>query len=118
MLNAKPIHLTFNIKHSTFLVSSVLMTCKYFIPGPTWVRPEILREMTRPMIGHRSAEFKELFQKIVADLKPLFATQQDTFVATCSGTGVMEAALANCVPRCVLATTCGAFSEKWGNIAE
>ena len=90
----------------------------FFIPGPTWVRPEILQEMTRPMIGHRSAEFKELFQKIVADLKPLFATQQDTFVATCSGTGLMQAALANCVPRRVLATTCGAFSEKWANIAE
>src|SRR6266571_6871325 len=92
--------------------------CRYFIPGPTWVRPEILREMTRPMIGHRSAEFKELFQKIVADLKPLFATQQDTFVATCSGTGLMQAALANCVPRRVLVTTCGAFSERWAAIAE
>ena len=59
--------------------------CRFFIPGPTWVRPEILREMTHPMIGHRSAEFQDLFRKIVADLKPLFATTQDTFVATCSG---------------------------------
>jgi len=92
--------------------------CKFFVPGPTWVRPEILREMTRPMIGHRSAEFKELFKTIVADLKPLFATAQDTFVATCSGTGLMQASLANCVPRRVLVTTCGAFSERWASIAE
>src|SRR5712692_9794584 len=92
--------------------------CKFFVPGPTWVRPEILREMTRPMIGHRSAEFKELFKTIVADLKPLFATTQDTFVATCSGTGHMQASLANCVPRRVLVTTCGAFSERWASIAE
>src|SRR5712691_1706416 len=92
--------------------------CRFFVPGPTWVRPEILREMTRPMIGHRSAEFKELFKKIVADLRPLFATTQDTLVATCSGTGLMQAALANCVPRRVLVTTCGAFSEKWASIAE
>ncbi len=92
--------------------------CRFFIPGPTWVRPEILREMSRPMIGHRSAEFKELFRAIIADLKPLFATQQDTFVATCSGTGLMQAALVNCVPRRVLVTTCGAFSERWANIAE
>src|SRR5207237_6481721 len=91
---------------------------KFFIPGPTWVRPEILREMTRPMIGHRSAEFKELFRKIVTDLKPLFFTAQDVFVATCSGTGLMQAALANCVPRRVLVTTCGAFSERWAAIAE
>ena len=92
--------------------------CKFFVPGPTWVRPEILQEMTRPMIGHRSSEFKELFRGIAADLKPLFATTQSTFVATCSGTGIMEASLVNCVSRRVLATTCGAFSERWASIAE
>jgi aspartate aminotransferase-like enzyme len=92
--------------------------CKFFVPGPTWVRPELLQEMTRPMIGHRSAEFRDLFRKIVADLKPLFGTAQDTFVATSSGTGLMEAALINCVPRRVLTTTCGAFSERWLAIAE
>ena len=92
--------------------------CQYFVPGPTWVRPAILQELTRPMIGHRSAEFRELFTRINADLKPLFNTQQDTFVVTASGTGVMQAALENCVARRVLVTTCGAFSERWYNIAE
>jgi aspartate aminotransferase-like enzyme len=92
--------------------------CKFFIPGPTWVRPEILQEMARPMIGHRGAEFKELFRRINADVKTLFATTQDTFVVTASGTGVMQAALENCVGKRVLVTTCGAFSERWMNIAE
>ncbi|HKR67119.1 MAG TPA: alanine--glyoxylate aminotransferase family protein [Thermoanaerobaculia bacterium] len=93
-------------------------TAKYFVPGPTWVRPEILREMTRPMIGHRSNEFRELFGGINRDLKTLFGTRQTTFVMTASGTGVMQAALENCVDRRVLVTTCGAFSERWYNIAE
>jgi aspartate aminotransferase-like enzyme len=92
--------------------------CTYFVPGPTWVRPEILQEMTRPMIGHRSSEFKDLFHGINRDLKTLFATAQDTFVITASGTGVMQAALENCVNRRVLVTTCGAFSERWYAIAE
>jgi len=91
---------------------------RYFVPGPTWVRPEILQEMTRPMIGHRSNEFKELFHGINSDLKQLFGTVRTTFVMTCSGTGVMQAALENCVARRVLVTTCGAFSERWYNIAE
>jgi aspartate aminotransferase-like enzyme len=91
---------------------------KFFIPGPTWVRPEILQEMTRPMIGHRSPEFRDLFRGINANLKPLFDTKQDTFVVTSSGTGVMQAALENCVARRVLVTTCGAFSERWFGIAE
>ncbi len=94
------------------------MPCKYFIPGPTWVRPELLQEMTRPMIGHRSAEFKELFARIVPDLKTLFATAQDVFVATCSGTAMMEAALLNAAKQRVLVTSCGAFSERWLSIAE
>ncbi len=92
--------------------------CRYFVPGPTWVRPEILGEMTQPMIGHRSPEFRELFVRLNSDLKTLFATRQDTFVITCSGTGVMQAALENCVARRVLITTCGAFSERWRDIAE
>ncbi len=92
--------------------------CTFFVPGPTWVRPAILQEMTRPMIGHRSAEFRDLLRQINADLKPLFDTKQTTFVVTSSGTGVMQAALESCVARRVLVTTCGAFSEKWLTIAE
>src|SRR5258708_9939916 len=94
------------------------MTCQFFVPGPTWVRPEILGEMTRPMIGHRSAEFRELFTGIAADLKPLFGTAQDTFVATCSGTGMLDAALINSATRRLLVTVCGALSEPWFRIPE
>src|SRR6185369_2270744 len=91
---------------------------KFFVPGPTWVRPEILQELTRPMIGHRTPEFRELFRGINAHLKSLFDTKCDTFVVTSSGTGVMEAALDNCVARRVLVTVNGAFSERWFNIAQ
>jgi aspartate aminotransferase-like enzyme len=92
--------------------------CKFFVPGPTWVRPELLQELTRPMIGHRTPEFRELFHSIRMDLRQLFATDGDTFVITASGTGVMQAALENCVARRVLVTTCGAFSERWFSIAQ
>jgi aspartate aminotransferase-like enzyme len=92
--------------------------CKFFVPGPTWVRPELLAELTRPMMGHRSPEFRELFHSIRMDLRALFATAGDTFVVTASGTGVMQAALENCVARRVLVTTCGAFSERWFAIAQ
>ena len=55
-----------------------MTNANFFVPGPTWVRPEILQEMTRPMIAHRSAEFGDLFKRVVANLKPLFGTTQDT----------------------------------------
>lgn len=92
--------------------------CRFFVPGPSWVRPEILQEMARPLIGHRSSEFRELFGAILSDLKELFGTRHHAFVATCSGTGMLEGALINCVPRRVLVTTCGAFSTRWLQIAE
>ncbi|HUP46606.1 MAG TPA: alanine--glyoxylate aminotransferase family protein [Thermoanaerobaculia bacterium] len=95
-----------------------MTACKFFVPGPAWVRPEILQEMARPMIGHRGSEFKDLFRRINADLKTLFATKGDTFVVTSSGTGVMQAAMVNCVARRVLVTVCGAFSERWFEIAQ
>jgi len=95
-----------------------MIESKYFIPGPTWVRPEILAELTHPMLGHRSGEFKELARAVLNDVKELFVTKQHAFVATCSGTGMLEGALINCVPRSVLVTTCGAFSERWLSIAQ
>lgn len=92
--------------------------CRYFVPGPAWVRPDILHEMARPMIAHRSPEFRSLFSSIRRDLQTLFDTLGDVFVVTSSGTGVMQAALENCVSRRVLVTTCGAFSERWFSIAQ
>lgn len=91
--------------------------CRHFVPGPVWVRPEILDRMKGPMIGHRTREFRDLFSKIEGKLRRLFDTEQHVFVATCSGTGLMEGALLNTVPRSVLVTTVGAFSERWESIA-
>ncbi len=91
--------------------------CKYFVPGPSWVRPEILAELTKPMIGHRSAEFESIMAALFPDLRDLFGTTQHAFVAASSGTGLLEAAMTNCVHRSVLVTTCGAFSERWLAIA-
>lgn len=94
------------------------MPSKFFVPGPTWVRPEILQELARPVIGHRSPEFRDLYSSILGNLRPLFGTRGDVFVVTSSGTGVMQAALENCVARRVLVTTCGAFSERFFAIAQ
>ena len=33
---------------------------KLFIPGPVEVRPEVLEQMAKPLIGHRSREASSL----------------------------------------------------------
>lgn len=91
---------------------------KLFIPGPVEVRPEILREMSRPPLGHRSAEFTELFTGVTNKLKRLFDTRQHVFISTSSGSGFWEAATLSCVRKRALCCTCGAFSERWADVCE
>jgi predicted phosphoserine aminotransferase len=95
---------------------------KLFIPGPVEVRPEILVAQTRPMIGHRGKPFEDLFAGIQAKLREVFFTRGRVFLSTSSGTGLWEAAARNGVsddPAAgVLATVCGAFSERWADVFE
>src|SRR5262245_13863891 len=88
-----------------------------FIPGPTEVRPEILAAMARPLIGHRSAACKELVLRISKKLSPVFGTVTPGLFETCPATALMEAAIRNLVKKRVLVLACGAFSERWHQIA-
>lgn len=88
-----------------------------FIPGPTDVDPSILAAQAQPMIGHRSAEAQEMFDLIQVRLRQVFQTKRRVYVSTSSGSGLQEAALRNCVARRVLICVCGAFGERWHEIA-
>jgi len=89
---------------------------KLFIPGPTEVRKEILKEMSKPMIGHRSKDFNKLFDEVVPKVNRLFYTKNKIFLSTSSSTGLMEAAIRNCVKKRCLNLMCGAFSDRWYQI--
>jgi len=89
---------------------------KLLIPGPTEVRPEILQEMARPMIGHRWPEFSQLLEEVTPKLQRLLYTQNRVFIFTSSSTGAMEAAVRNCVEKRCLNLVCGAFSRRWHEI--
>lgn len=95
---------------------------KLFIPGPVEVRADILAAQTQWMIGHRGKPFEALFARIQAKLRQVFFTRSRVFISTSSGTGLWEAAARNCVgddPHAgVLATVCGAFSERWADVFE
>jgi predicted phosphoserine aminotransferase len=90
---------------------------RFFLPGPTEVRPEILQAMTRPMIGHRVPEMEELMGAIQPRLRYVFQTERPVYVSASSATGLMEAAVRNCVRRRVLCLVNGAFSERFFRIA-
>jgi aspartate aminotransferase-like enzyme len=90
---------------------------KYFLPGPTEVRPEVLKAMVRPVVGHRGRDMEELMTRVAPRLRELFRTRRPVYVSTSSATGLMEAAIRNCVPERVLSLVCGAFSERFFKIA-
>ena len=90
------------------------------IPGPTPVPQSALLEMGKAPLGHRSKEFSAILKETYADLKWLFQTQNNVFIFTASGTGAMEAALANILnPQDkVLSLIIGNFGERLAKISE
>jgi aspartate aminotransferase-like enzyme len=90
---------------------------KLFIPGPVEVSAKTWAAFSRPMIGHRSEDFRALYRSIHPRLQTLFGTKQPVFLSTSSAWGVMEAAIRNLVSRRVLNCMCGAFSDKWLDVS-
>ena len=93
---------------------------KYYLmaPGPTPVPSNVLLAMAQPMIHHRTPEYEALFIEVRAGLKRLFQTSQDVIPFTSSGTGAMEAAIANTLSAgdTVLLLRAGKFGERWEEI--
>jgi aspartate aminotransferase-like enzyme len=75
----------------------------FYLPGPTEVRRATLEAMAKPMIPHRSQEFRDMYARIQERLKIVFATRRPVLIATSSATGLMEAAIRNGPPGRVLA---------------
>lgn len=90
---------------------------RFFLPGPTEVRPTILHAMEQPMIGHRGKSMEELIARIEPDLQYVFRTTRPVYIASSSATGLMEGAIRNGVRSRVLSLVNGAFSERFFQIA-
>jgi aspartate aminotransferase-like enzyme len=91
---------------------------KLFIPGPVEVSARTLAAFSHPVIGHRGEDFKNLYRDVHPRLQTLFGTRQPIFLSTSSAWGIMEGALRNLVQKGVLACMCGAFSDKWLDVAK
>lgn len=90
------------------------------IPGPTFVPHSVLAASARPIINHRGPEFASLLAGLTRALQDFLRTEHDVLLLTCSGSGAMEAAIANTLSRGdrVLAFSNGAFGERFHSIAK
>lgn len=89
---------------------------RFFLPGPTEVRPEVLDAMRRPVIGHRGSELSAILREIDPVLRSVFRTTRPVYVATASATLLMEAAVRNGVRRRALGLVNGAFSGRFRDL--
>lgn len=91
---------------------------RFFLPGPTEVRPDVLAAQDGPMIGHRGKAIQQLFSSIDEGLKQVFKTERPVIVSTSSASGLMEAAVRNAVvDGKVLSLVNGSFSDRFAKIA-
>jgi len=97
------------------------MKKRYLIsPGPTPVPEEVLLEMAKPMIHHRTSQFSAIFAECAEGLKKIFVTSQPVLMLASSGSGAMESAVTNVFRKGdkALVVNGGKFGERWGKICQ
>jgi aspartate aminotransferase-like enzyme len=92
---------------------------RLFTPGPTPLIPEAQLAMARPLIHHRTPEFKKLLLELRSNLQEVFKTRHEMLILASSGTGAMEAAVSNLHSpgEKVVAVVVGKFGERWTELA-
>jgi len=95
-----------------------MRTPKLFTPGPTAVPPEILEIQARPLIHHRTEAFRAAHRASIEGLQYILRTRNPVAILTASGSGAMEATVANLTKpgETVIVTEVGKFSERWSEI--
>src|SRR4051794_12405669 len=93
---------------------------RLFTPGPTPLLPAAQTAMASFTAHHRTADFKALFQRVLADMKDFIGSKNAVLVLACSGTGVMEASVSNLTSPGdkVMVLTAGKFGERWTGLAK
>jgi aspartate aminotransferase-like enzyme len=93
---------------------------RLFTPGPTPLLPAAQFAMAAADIHHRTAEFRTLYTRVLAQLKDFVGTTNDVLILSASGTGAMEASVSNLTSPGdrVLVLTAGKFGERWTGITK
>ncbi len=84
-------------------------------PGPTALLPDAQFAQAAASMHHRTDAFVELFRTVRSGLKQLFRTQRDVLVFAASGSGGLEACVANAIHEgdTVISVNAGKFGERW-----
>ena len=89
-----------------------------FTPGPTPVPPEVLAATAEPMVHHRGADFRAVYERSLTRLQEVFRTRSPALLFSASGTGAMDSAVANLTAPGdrVAVVVAGSFGERWAKL--
>ncbi|MFH1867386.1 MAG: alanine--glyoxylate aminotransferase family protein [Candidatus Omnitrophota bacterium] len=89
-------------------------------PGPTPVPTEALLSMAKPIIHHRTPQFKAILKEALECLRYVFQTKNDLFIFASSGTGAMESSISNLLSAGdkALVVRGGKFGERFAEICQ
>lgn len=98
----------------------MLTKARIMAPGPTEIPPTVLAAAAKPILHHRTAEFRAIFSDVTKRLQYVFQTSQPILTLAASGTGGLEAAITNLTSPGdkVIVISGGVFGERWAKIAE
>lgn len=90
------------------------------LPGPTQVPPRVLKAMVMQQINHRGPDAKKIYEEVTEGTKKILQTNNDNLLLTTSGTGGMEAAVANVLSpgETALVASIGSFGHRFAEICE
>ncbi len=98
----------------------MLTKARIMAPGPTEIPPSVLAAAAKPILHHRTSEFRAIFADVSEKIKYVFQTSHPILTLAASGTGGLEAVITNMtlIGDAVIVISGGVFGERWAKICE
>ena len=84
-------------------------------PGPTPLPPQVREALGRPIIHHRTSQYRAIFKRVLQGMQTVMQTSKPVLCLTSSGTGAMETAVVNLLSPGdeAIVILGGKFAERW-----
>ena len=89
-------------------------------PGPTPLPPQVREALGRPIIHHRTSQYRALFKRVLQGMQAAMQTTNAVVCLTSSGTGAMEASVVNLLSPGdeAIVVLGGKFAERWQHLCK
>ena len=89
-------------------------------PGPTPLPPQVREALGRPIIHHRTSQYRAIFKRTIQGMQATMQTANPVLCLTSSGTGAMEASVVNLLSPGdeAIVILGGKFAERWQSLCK